>query len=101
MGTAHILEALRISSPNTSVIVASSDKAYGKSKDKSYTEESPLSGDHHMMYRNPVQTLSLRRMQKRTVCRCSYKIWKCIWRRGCTSESDSPGICMAIIDKKS
>lgn len=46
MGTAHILEALRISSPNTSVIVASSDKAYGKTKNKSYTEESPLSGDH-------------------------------------------------------
>lgn len=46
MGTAHVLEALRISSPNTGVIVASSDKAYGKAKDKIYTEESPLKGDH-------------------------------------------------------
>lgn len=45
MGTVNILEAAR-SSPNIKgVIVASSDKAYGKS-DKSYTEQTPLRGDH-------------------------------------------------------
>lgn len=45
MGTVHILEALRLVKDIQGVIVASSDKAYGKTK-KAYTEETALQGDH-------------------------------------------------------
>ncbi len=45
MGTVNILEAVRSSKNIKGVIVASSDKAYGKSA-KAYTEETPLQGDH-------------------------------------------------------
>ncbi len=45
MGTVNVLEAARASKGIKGVIVASSDKAYGKTKEK-YTEESPLRGDH-------------------------------------------------------
>lgn len=45
MGTVHILEALRSAKDLRGVIVASSDKAYGKTN-TAYTEESPLRGDH-------------------------------------------------------
>lgn len=45
MGTIHLLEAVRLSNSVKGIIIASSDKAYGKTK-KAYTEESPLKGDH-------------------------------------------------------
>lgn len=45
MGTVNILEAARMSPMVKGVIVASSDKAYGKSK-KPYKETDPLQGDH-------------------------------------------------------
>lgn len=45
MGTAHILEAARRHSRIQGVIVASSDKAYGKTTTR-YTELSALKGDH-------------------------------------------------------
>lgn len=45
MGTVNILDAVRFSKHVKGVIVASSDKAYGKSK-KAYTEDFPLKGDH-------------------------------------------------------
>jgi CDP-glucose 4,6-dehydratase len=45
MGTVHILEAARTCPHIRSVIVASSDKAYGKTE-KEYTEDFPLRGDH-------------------------------------------------------
>lgn len=45
MGTVHILEAVRKNPIVQGVIVASSDKAYGKTKE-AYTEETPLQGDH-------------------------------------------------------
>lgn len=45
MGTVNILEAARFTKGIKGIIVASSDKAYGKTKVK-YTEESPLKGDH-------------------------------------------------------
>lgn len=45
MGTVNILEAARIFNNTRGIIVASSDKAYGKTK-KTYTENSPLKGDH-------------------------------------------------------
>lgn len=45
MGTIHILEAARANPYIKGIIVASSDKAYGKTS-RPYTEESPLRGDH-------------------------------------------------------
>ncbi|MEK7533832.1 MAG: SDR family NAD(P)-dependent oxidoreductase [Patescibacteria group bacterium] len=45
MGAVNILEAVRKHKEIKGIIVASSDKAYGKTK-KAYTEESPLRGDH-------------------------------------------------------
>lgn len=45
MGTINILEAVRKVKSVKSIIVASSDKAYGKT-DQKYTEDSPLKGDH-------------------------------------------------------
>lgn len=45
MGTAYILEEARKSDFVKGIIVASSDKAYGKTK-SAYTESSPLHGDH-------------------------------------------------------
>lgn len=45
MGTVSVLEAAKQTKSVKGVIVASSDKAYGKTK-KAYTENSPLRGDH-------------------------------------------------------
>jgi len=45
MGTVNILEQVRKNKDIKGVIVASSDKAYGKTE-KAYTEDSPLKGDH-------------------------------------------------------
>ncbi len=45
MGTVNILEECRKNMGIKGIIVASSDKAYGKTKE-TYTEDSPLKGDH-------------------------------------------------------
>jgi CDP-glucose 4,6-dehydratase len=45
MGTVNILDAARKSLSVKGIIIASSDKAYGKTK-KAYTENFPLRGDH-------------------------------------------------------
>ena len=45
MGTVNILEQARKNKTIKGIIIASSDKAYGKTE-KAYTEESPLKGDH-------------------------------------------------------
>lgn len=45
MGTARLLEASRVYGKVKGIIVASSDKAYGKSS-KAYRETDPLRGDH-------------------------------------------------------
>lgn len=45
MGTVSVLEAARKNNGIKGIIVASSDKAYGKTK-TAYTEESPIKGDH-------------------------------------------------------
>lgn len=45
MGTVNILEGVRRNKKIKGIIVASSDKAYGKTK-KAYTEKDPLKGDH-------------------------------------------------------
>ena len=46
MGTVNLLEACRLYGKLKSIVAVSSDKAYGKSKNLPYTEESPLKGDH-------------------------------------------------------
>jgi CDP-glucose 4,6-dehydratase len=46
MGTAHVLEAARLSPFTQAVIVASSDKAYGTSLHLPYTEAMALAGSH-------------------------------------------------------
>lgn len=46
MGTVNILESVRQCPRVTGVVVASSDKAYGKTNQKKYVEETPLRGDH-------------------------------------------------------
>ncbi len=46
MGTVNILEACRKQGNLESIVVVSSDKAYGKSEQLPYHENSPLKGDH-------------------------------------------------------
>ncbi|MBX4200623.1 GDP-mannose 4,6-dehydratase [Candidatus Parcubacteria bacterium] len=46
MGTVNILEICRNRQNLESIIIVSSDKAYGKAKQLPYTETSPLQGDH-------------------------------------------------------
>ncbi len=46
IGTVNILEAVRIVNKNINVIFSSSDKAYGKMLQKSYSESHPLHGDY-------------------------------------------------------
>lgn len=45
MGTVHVLEAARLSQRVQGVVVASSDKAYGKKCDNA-TEDQPMAGNH-------------------------------------------------------
>jgi len=46
LSTINILEAVRINRQIKGIIVASSDKSYGKLNKKKYIESDPLSGDH-------------------------------------------------------
>lgn len=46
MGTVNILEACRLKGDIKSIVVTSSDKAYGKSEKLPYTEKVALKGDH-------------------------------------------------------
>jgi len=46
MGTVNVLEACRLKGDLKSVVICSSDKAYGKSKNLPYAEDAPLRGDH-------------------------------------------------------
>lgn len=46
MGTVNVLEACRRQKNIESIVVASSDKAYGKSQQLPYVEHHPLRGDH-------------------------------------------------------
>jgi len=46
IGTANILEACRLKGDLKSIVIVSSDKAYGKTKELPYKEFSPLKGDH-------------------------------------------------------
>ena len=46
MGTVNILESCRLKGDLRSIVVVSSDKAYGKNENLPYKETTPLGGDH-------------------------------------------------------
>lgn len=100
MGTIHILEAARKIPHIKGIIVASSDKAYGKT-DRPYTEESPLKGDHPYDVSKSSADLIAQAYFK------TYNVPVVITRFGNVyGEGDLhmdriiPGICEAIIKKK-
>jgi len=100
MGTVNILEEVRKNQKIKGIIVASSDKAYGKTKN-AYTESSPLKGDHP--YDVSKSSMDL-------ICQAYYKTYNCpivITRFGNVyGEGDLyfnrivPGICEAVIKNK-
>lgn len=100
MGTVNILEQVRKNKRIKALIAASSDKAYGKTK-KSYTEESPLKGDHPYDVSKSAADL---------ICQTYYRTYGCpvvITRFGNVyGEGDLhlnrivPGILQAIIENK-
>lgn len=100
MGTVNILEAARENKNTKTVIVASSDKAYGKTK-QAYTEESPLQGDHPYDVSKSCTDLIAQTYYK------SYGLPVVITRFGNVyGEGDVhfdriiPGICKAILQNK-
>jgi CDP-glucose 4,6-dehydratase len=100
MGTVNILEEVRKNKKIKGLIVASSDKAYGKTE-KTYTEESPLKGDHPYDVSKSAADL---------ICQTYYKSYGCpvvVTRFGNVyGEGDLhlnrivPGICEAVIKNK-
>lgn len=99
MGTVNILEAARAFPFIKGIIVASSDKAYGKTKE-TYTEESPLKGDHPYDVSKSSADLIAQAYFK------TYRVPVVITRFGNVyGEGDLhmdriiPGICEAIIKK--
>ena len=100
MGTVNILEAMRGNKKIKGIIVASTDKAYGKTK-STYTEDSPLKGDHPYDVSKSCMDLICSAYIK------SYNSPIVITRFGNVyGEGDSnysriiPGICEAIAKKK-
>lgn len=100
MGTVTILETVRRNKNIKGVIVASSDKAYGKTK-KAYTEEFPLQGDHPYDVSKSAMDLICQSYFK------TYSIPAVVTRFGNVyGEGDlhfgriMPDICEAIIKKK-
>lgn len=100
MGTVHILEAAKATPSVKSIIVASSDKAYGKTK-KAYTEDSPLHGDHPYDVSKSCADLISQTYFK------TYKLPVIITRFGNVyGEGDIhvnriiPGICTALLQEK-
>jgi CDP-glucose 4,6-dehydratase len=100
IGTVNLLEVVRKNNKIKGIIVASSDKAYGKTK-KEYTEESPLKGDHPYDVSKSCMDL---------ICQTYYKTYGTpivITRFGNVyGEGDAnssriiPGICESIIKNK-
>lgn len=100
IGTVNLLEAVRLIPGVKGIIVASSDKAYGKTK-KAYTEDTPLKGDH---------PYDVSKSSADLICQTYYKTYKTpvvITRFGNVyGEGDLhldriiPGICESVIKKK-
>lgn len=99
MGTINVLEAARHSQVK-GMIVASSDKAYGKSR-FNYSEEAPLNGDHPYDVSKSCADLISRAYYK------TYNLPVVVTRFGNVyGEGDFhfdriiPGICKSIVEKK-
>lgn len=100
IGAVNLLEEVRKGKQIKGIIVASSDKAYGKTQ-KAYTEESPLKGDHPYDVSKSAMDL---------ICQMYYKTYKTpivitrfgnVYGEGDTNLSRIiPGICEAIIKNK-
>ncbi len=100
MGTVNLLEGVRNNKKIKGIIVASSDKAYGKTK-SAYTEISPLKGDH---------PYDVSKSSTDLICQTYYKTYGLpvvITRFGnvygegdFNSSRIIPGICDAIAKKK-
>lgn len=100
MGTVNILEQVRKNKKIKGIIIASSDKAYGKTN-KEYTESSPLKGDHPYDVSKSAADL---------ISQTYYKTYNCpvvITRFGNVyGEGDLhinriiPGICQAVAKNK-
>lgn len=97
MGTVNILEMVRKHEKIKGIIVASTDKAYGKTE-KAYTEDAPLKGDHPYDVSKSSADLIAQAYYK------TYKIPVVITRFGNVyGEGDLhfdriiPGICKAVI----
>ncbi len=100
MGTAYLLEAMRVIGRVKGIIVASTDKAYGKTHE-AYTEEAPLKGDHPYDVSKSSADLITQTYYK------TYNTPVIVTRFGNVyGEGDLhldriiPGICEAIIKKK-
>ncbi len=101
MGAVHVLEAARALKSLHGIIVASSDKAYGKSKHTSYTEETALQGDHPYDVSKSCEDLIAQAYSK------TYHLPVVITRFGNVygggdvhKDRIIPGICLACIQKK-
>jgi len=100
LGTINVLEAARSLKRLQGIIVASSDKAYGKTK-KMYTENSPLQGDHPYDVSKAGSDLISQAYEK------TYDLPVVVTRFGNVyGEGDShfnriiPGLCKAVIGKE-
>lgn len=100
MGTVNLLESCRKLGSVEGIIVASSDKAYGKT-DKAYNESSPLRGDHPYDVSKSCQDLIAQTYFK------TYDLPTVITRFGNVyGEGDLyfnriiPGICKAVVKKE-
>lgn len=101
MGTVNILEQTRKNKKIKGIIVASSDKAYGKTNNKEYTEDAPLKGDHPYDVSKSSADLIAQAYFK------TYSLPVAITRFGNVyGQGDLhfdriiPGICQSIIEKK-
>lgn len=100
MGTVTLLEAMRENDSVEGIIVASSDKAYGKTI-KAYTENSPLKGDHPYDVSKSCADLIAQSYFK------TYKLPVVITRFGNVYGAGDlhfdrliPGICKALVERK-
>ncbi len=97
MGTVNILEQVRKIKKIKGIIIASSDKAYGKTN-KEYTEDSPLKGDHPYDVSKSAADLISQAYYKTYECPIVITRFGNVYGEGdLHSDRIIPGICKAII----
>lgn len=100
MGTINILEAARTISSVQGVIVASSDKAYGKT-DKQYSENFPLKGDHpYDVSKSSADLISQAYFKTYNTPVVITRFGNVYGQGDLHFDRIIPGICQAIIQKK-